>query len=149
MSREGLRLLGLSVVFAVLLVALDAQAQTIKKTFQEFHLLGTWAPDCNVPPERVNAWIAYVASTDGTIMRRQILDEKGTSYSRRVLSARRVAADQLALTYEFGKSTASILMEFRDDRHRSLEARFGDTVNIEGGIMKATGKETVWLLRCH
>jgi hypothetical protein len=149
MSHKRLWLLGLSMVSAVLLIALDAQAQTIEETFQEFHLLGTWAPNCNVPPIRFDAWVAYVASPDGTVTRRTILDEKGTSYSNRVLSARRVAADRLALSYEYGKNTGYILMEFRDDRHRTLEARFGDTVNIEDGIMKATGKETVWLLRCQ
>lgn len=145
-----MRLLGtLSIVFVVLSVPLDAQAQSIKEALQEFHLFGTWSPNCDESPEQANAWIAYVGSADGNVTRQQIVDERGTSHIYRILSARRAAAQQLALTYELGHNTAYLLIEFRDDRHRTLEARFGETTNIEEGIMKSTGRETAWLSRCR
>ena len=100
---------------------LDAQAQAIRKTLEGFHLFGTWSPDCAEPPTRFNAWVAYLASADGTVTRQQILDENGTARSEPVVSARRVAADRLALSYKWGGGTADLLMEFRGDRHRSLE----------------------------
>jgi hypothetical protein len=133
----------------VLFTAIDARAETIRETLEEFHLFGTWSPNCDIPPTQMNAWIEYLSSAEGGVTHRSIVDEDGKSYNSPVLSARRVAPDRLALAYKFGDRTASLLMEFRGDRHRTLDARAGEIVNIEAGILKSTGKETEWMLRCR
>lgn len=141
-------------VFALLLLTATARAQSPTNAVEEFGLLGTWAIDCAQSPSPRNEHTVFAVTSIGTV---QLRNDFGIAYDEmvyRVVAARRVGPDMIALRQVLTTDkdvVLDVVMLKVDDKVRiwSSRGRDGKALVREGTIPSTNGQETRWALRCQ
>jgi hypothetical protein len=138
----------------VLLLTAFAQAQSPTNAVEEFGLLGSWAIDCAQSPSPRNEHTVFSVTSVGTI---QLRNDFGIDYDEmvyRIVAARRVGPDMLALRQVLTTDSGVVLdvtMLKVDDKVRVWSSRGSDGKALvrEGAIPSTNGQQTRWALRCQ
>ena len=138
---------------ACLLLATRANAQSILATVSDFGLIGTWAVECDQNASSKNEHAVFSVTSVGTI---ELLNDFGPEYDDmvyRIIDAKRVGPDLIALRQELITSNRVVLdlvMMKERDRIRVWSSRTSEgTVLVrDGKIARTNGQATQWVVRC-
>ena len=149
MNGHPLRL-ALALVF-FLTFAFDASAETVAQTARKWGLIGPWALDCSIPPDRgKGAVLAYEAAAGGRVMHRRnfgdVKDENevlSVVVSDNGILHLRVAFPGLKETREYG------MMKQPDGTIRAMYNRNAkDEYTIKDGKFTANGNPSPAQHKC-
>ena len=136
-------------VSSALLFAGSANADNDADAMVQFGLVGSWAPDCHAVPSPTNPFVNFTFSDTGQPMRLVIAGKP--QYQSMVPLSDLVAIDEthLQLSYPQAGVTVTVILMKEPNRIRPYRAGVSDgTVSVENGVVKSSGQETNWLLRC-
>jgi hypothetical protein len=146
------------VLVLALVTSLSAAADTgplVEQVFREFGLFGAWATDCQGLTTPANPRVTISLPTAGVVIEDHDL---GDDYARNrysVLTARRIAAERLAVDVIFQPGTDAEerqKLEFlvHDGTRRTMfNQSDGGPVRVKGGIALARGSKTPVLRTCE
>jgi hypothetical protein len=132
-----------------------AGAQTVQQSLRDFGMLGTWANDCTQPASDNNFHTVFSVSPSGQVMRTQY-DKPGSKRNEyTIMSAKRIAADELwYLQVSNGVpapySRIELVLTRDGDRFRYLSSKVegGDAYMIKDGKFVSNGNESAWNFKC-
>jgi hypothetical protein len=138
-------------VLVTLCLSTPSQAKTIAETVTEWGLIGTWAIDCKVPPDRqTGTRLAYVVKSGGRVVHER--DFGDTSDTNEVLQADLASDNSIVLRVRFTalKDTRQYaLMKMPDGTIRAFFNRGGDGVyTIKDGRFVANDQLSPKQFRC-
>jgi hypothetical protein len=131
-------------------VAPAAAAGTTAETVRNWGLLGSWATDCSVPPDRANPALVYEITPDERVMLRRNF---GTGKDEQEISTAEISGDgvlRLRMFFPAFKQTRDngIVMQ-SDGSIRAIYSRNDkDEYTIRDGSFVASGNPTVALHKC-
>ena len=139
-------------VLALALVLLEpsaSQAARDSDALVQFGLIGNWAFDCKKPPSPANPFVNFTPSSAGQPMRQLVTGKPQYDSLVPIHDVAMLDANYLRLSYPQGRVTITVTLLKQQNRIRPYEAMASDgTVSVSGGIAKATGRPTGWLLKC-
>jgi hypothetical protein len=140
--------------FALLALAAGAKAQSVAGSVQEFGLVGAWAIECTQLPSPQNEHSIFTIADTGSVRLRNDFGRDYDEMVYRIISARLVAPDKVALRQVLMNDSRIVLdtvMLKSDDRIRvwSSHGLDGMALVSEGTIPSTNGHETRWALRCR
>ena len=149
MGRHGCRLALALVCF--LMLAFDASAETVAQAARKWGLIGAWALDCSIPPDRgKGALLAYEVAPGGRVVHRR--DFGDVKDENQVLSATvsdngmlnlRVSFPRLKETREYG------MVKQPDGTIRAMYNRNAkEEYSIKDGKFTANGNSSPAQYRC-
>lgn len=111
--------------------------------FDGFGLLGTWSPDCRMPPPATNVRVTWFEE-DGRLIQSSTAEGRAEGLRGEVGSAQRIAADLLQFTFvKDGRVSATALLAREGDRIRPVRSEMPDgRLLVEGGRFHVTGRPT-------
>lgn len=143
------------VVVLVFAAVTSAAAAPVDTLFQEFGLLGTWAPDCKQPATPANPHVSITMPSPGLVREEHDLGPNYTVNQYSVLSAERVSADELSVEVIFQPGTETeerqkLVFQVRKDTRRTMFNQPQDgPVRVKDGIVLARGATTPVLNKCE
>ena len=115
----------------------------------QFGLIGNWAFDCTKPPSPGNPFMNFTASAAGQPTRQIVTGMPRYDSLVAIKDAALLDPDHLRLSYPQGSVTVTVTLLKEQRRIRPYEASASDgTVSVSGGIAKAIGQPTRWLVKC-
>lgn len=138
-------------LLAVSAAPTGAQAGSLRETLDEFGFMGSWAQDCQRPPDRENVWREVAAAGEDVVFT-ESLGERFVPSSYRVLKVRRPAKDTVVLTITLNNtSRQDLTMVLRGDRIRTMvnQPHGSATPVVKDGVVVGNGMSTPWLMRCE
>jgi hypothetical protein len=133
-----------------LAAAPEAAAGTTAEIVRNWGLLGSWATDCSVPPDRANPALIYEITPDERVMLRRNF---GTGKDEQEISTAEISSDgvlRLRIFFPAFKQTRDngIVMQ-SDGSIRAIYSRNDkDEYTIRDGSFVASGNPTVALHKC-
>jgi hypothetical protein len=136
-------------VASLLLLPAVSQAGKDSDELRQFGLVGSWSFDCAKTPSPANPFISFVPSTAGQPSRQVITGKPQYDSLVPMTDVKMLDATHLRLTYPQGGVTVTVTLLKGRRRIRPYEAVASDgTVSVSGGVVKANGLPTGWLLKC-
>jgi hypothetical protein len=136
-------------VSSTLLFAGSARADNDADVLAQFGLVGSWAADCHAVPSPTNPFVNFTFSDTGQPMRLVIAGKP--QYQSMVPLSEMVSVDETHLQFSYPQAgvTVTVILVKEQNRIRPYRAIASDgTVSVENGIVKSSGQETNWLLKC-
>lgn len=116
---------------------------------QQFGLIGSWSLDCQKQPSPTNPFVSFTPSNAGQPTRQVITGKPQLDSLVPLSDTQMLDATHLRLSYPQGGVTVTVTLLKERRRIRPYEARASDgTVSVSGGVVKASGLPTSWLLKC-
>jgi hypothetical protein len=138
-----------ALAIALLMTSGTARAGADSDALTKFGLIGDWALDCKAFPSPTNPFMTFIPSTDGQPTRQIITGKPEHDGVVPIRDAAIIDDNHLRLTYPQGGVTVTVTLLKDQGRIRPLEAVASDgTVSVSGGIVKYSGQETSWLIKC-
>lgn len=146
--------------FAVVLVAAltalcqSARATPVDTLFQDFGLLGSWALHCKMPAAPDNPHVSITAPTPGAVLEEHDLGPNYAVNSYRMLSAERIAPDELSVETIFQPGTTAeerqkLVFRVRDNTRRTMFNQPGNgPVRVKDGVVVGRDIRTPVLKKC-
>ena len=115
----------------------------------QFGLIGNWAFDCTKPASPANPFMNFTPSSAGQPTRQIITGKPQYDSLVSIRDAQMLDAAHLRLSYPQGGVTVTVTL-LKEQRHiRPYEAVTSDgTISVSGGVVKANGRPTNWLVKC-
>jgi hypothetical protein len=108
MSPATLRLLGVA-AFMSISAAEQANSQTIKEIFEKYDLIGTFAVDCNKPPDARNWYFVNRVAGDNQIQRDYMTSRSNRAWFVTLIAAKELKLNELGITgIADGKPTTGV-----------------------------------------
>ena len=143
------RSLILSVVATVILSG-GASAQTVADIVERWGLSGTWAADCQLPPNPAHWHITYVRRVGGSVDVVRDLGDPARNHTRPMIAARAQPDGKLEVTVDPTQSFTYLLIKAGDGRIRSVSGRLANgTYTVQDGKFLHNGEPTPWQSRCR
>jgi hypothetical protein len=115
----------------------------------QFGLVGSWSFDCRKTPSPANPFVSFILSTAGQPTRQVITGKPQFDSLVPLSDAQMLDATHLRVSYPQGGVTITVTLLKEQRRIRPFEAVASDgTVSVRGGVVKASGLPTGWLLKC-
>ncbi|HMF24344.1 MAG TPA: hypothetical protein VKG24_19785 [Pseudolabrys sp.] len=148
------RLVAVFVVAALLLVSPGASATSVEELFQQFHMFGTWAADCNEPATPQNPRVSITMPSAGLVLEDHNLGADFAVNHYSILSAEQLSATGLSVEVIFQPGTTDeerqkLIFAVRNNTRRTLfNQTDSGTVRVKDGIALARGSKTPLLRKC-
>lgn len=130
------------------------QESTTADLFRAFDLFGTWASDCGRPPSPANPHVSVAVADGGLVFETHDVGPAYAANHYNVLSALRVADDQLEVKVIFQPGTPAeqhqtLVMLVRNGTRRTIFNEVeGGIVRVKNGVVLAAGLKTPLLRKC-
>jgi hypothetical protein len=143
-------LVRLALVTTVTLAATLAAAGTTAETVRNWGLIGSWATDCAVPPDRTNPALIYEITPDERVVLRRNF---GTGKDEQEISSAEISGDgilRLRLFFPSIKQTRDNGIAMQPDGSiRAIYSRNEkDEYTVRDGSFVSSGNPTVALHKC-
>jgi hypothetical protein len=144
-----------TVLFASLMLIIEANAASVEELFQQFGLFGSWATECNKPATPSNPHVSITTPSAGLVLEDHNLGRDFTVNRYSVLSAERVSATSLSVDVLFQPGTEieerqKLIFSVRDHTRRTLfNQTDGGAIRVKDGVALARGKKTPLLQKCE
>lgn len=126
-----------------------ASTQTVQRAVADFGLFGSWGDDCSLPMSPRNPRSFFTIAPDGTVVRRGLTGiEFDPANDFKILAARRIAKDQLAIHVESASEKLDIILQKRNGRVGALRSSAGGKLSIRNGIDLTTGRPNGSMKKC-
>lgn len=136
-------------VSLALLFAGSARASNDSDVLAQFGLVGSWASDCHAVPSPTNPFVNFTFSDTGQPMRLVIAGKPQYQSMVPLSDMRSIDETHLQFSYPQAGVTVTVILVKEQNRIRPYRAMASDgTVSVENGIVKSSGQETKWLLKC-
>jgi len=142
-------------ILLVLAVSVAAMPTSVQDTLSDFGILGTWAPDCTIPPgSDTNQYAQYTSSSPSEATLRYYYGPN-SKYSDRIYNiyfAMRIDADHIrtdARVHNSDEESIETITLKQGNGIRVMSTiRMDGTVYTKDGIMLLSGKPSPWLYSC-
>jgi hypothetical protein len=115
----------------------------------QFGLVGSWALDCAKSPSTTNPFVSFTPSNAGQPTRQVITGRPQLDSLVPLSDVKMLDATHLRLSYPQGGVTVTVTLLKEQRRIRPFEAVESDgAASVRGGIVRANGHPTSWLLKC-
>lgn len=152
-SRRGMAAASLALptlsLLTLCLGPVAARTDDTAATMEGWGIIGTWAPDCSVPPSRGNTFYTY-SRRDGAVM----LDRDGAGFkdSSRITRATVRPDGMLEYHVDFGGGSKVHVNTFAKRADGKIRIFFnrsvGGRVTVKDGFLVPQATETTWQERC-
>lgn len=152
-----MRYLRLSALWALVLFAGPAAAETTWDVLQRMGRTGTWAANCWFGPSWRNHWVTAFRDADGTVRQKIDRGTDGPSLTSVVDSAQILTPSTLQIRVRhddpnYGAQNGffyDIVETIENERRRTLQSKGSDGKDyIKDGIMVPSGQPSVWVSKC-
>jgi hypothetical protein len=150
-----MRILAVLVLAAATVLSAAAGAEPVDALFQQFGLIGTWAPDCKRPASPVNPHVSTVTPGPGLVLESQDLGPDYTINRYSMLTAERVSPDELSVQAIFQPGTEAeerqklVFLVRKDSRRTIFNQADGGAVRVKDGVVTAFATKTSVLEKCE
>ena len=130
-------------------------AASVTELFNQFHLFGNWATDCNTPPTPANPHVSITMPSAGLVLENHDLGPNYAVNRYSILSAEKVSATNLSVKVIFQPGTEAeerqkLVFAVRENTRRTIfNQADGGAVRVRDGIALAKGSRTPLLRKCE
>jgi hypothetical protein len=132
-----------------------AEAASVDALFQQFGLLGTWAPDCGRPASPANPHVSVSTPSAGLVQEDHDLGSGFAINRYSMLSGQRLSDEQVSVETLFQPGDAAqerqkLIFRVRGQTRRTMfNQADGGEVRVKDGIALAGGSKTPVLRKCE
>src|SRR5262249_50737201 len=125
-----------------------AQAQNAADTLTGYGMIGRWATDCSVPPNKNNFHTIYKVGRNGHVVRTYYNEPNKVYNEYDIASVLRVSDTQFVYKQTSGNDTYEVVIEVNKTRYHVLQSRkVGGDYLVKDGKYK-DGSESAWQTKC-
>jgi len=130
--------------------ARSAQAVSVKQIFEQYNLLGSFAPDCSKPPNQENNWFYVNRVIDARHVQHDLMSGPDTRLWFIIIDqAKETGRNEIFLKgIQDGHLPVEGIWRIDGDRMLQWSAMRDGKQLISNGRVVATGKEMPWLNKC-